>query len=309
MLCPWYLLPLWIDGPAAGASGCHGCGPRYESRRRRSRPLCGLDSRPLRPGPEGIDGGAGSDVPTRGEVWEVVTPELFARSGDIISGAIERWKRPMTPHHVTPIGAARTMADSKSSIPPVHSRSSNGTRLYRKVCACGAVSIVDIRKLGIPCHPCAMKARRTHGLTTGHGTHEQWHPLYRLLSGIKSRCLYPSHRNYKYYGGRGISVCREWSDDPLVFVQWANANGWRHGLEIDRIDPNGNYCPENCRFLTHQENSQRTRRIKTTPQQAAQVKELFRAGASIKTAALAAGVTYMVAWHIKNSPGVWSNTR
>lgn len=133
------------------------------------------------------------------------------------------------------------------------------------------------------------------------------HPLYRLLKNIEARCRHPSATHYEYYGGRGITVCREWLDDPRTFVQWAMDNGWRSGLEVDRIDPNGNYEAGNCRITTHRLNSQRTRRIKTTIEQARYVKALLTGGASVKYAASEAGVTYMVAWHIKNSPDVWSN--
>ncbi len=202
-----------------------------------------------------------------------------------------------------PNGAALLMVDQKSNIPPVHSRSSNGTPLYRKVCACGAVSIVDKRKLGKPCLPCANRARSTHGLAARGRTD----PLYQLLKNMEARCRYPSVTYYRYYGGRGITVCREWLDDPRAFVAWATANNWKQGMEIDRIDPDGNYCPENCRIVTHQENSQRTRRIHTRPDQVQRVRASFRAGLSVKAAARAAGVSYMVAWHIKKSPGVWSN--
>lgn len=226
-----------------------------------------------------------------------------------ISGADERVQRSPTPHHVTPIGAARSMANPKSTLPPVHSRSANGTPLYEKVCACGAVAIVDKRKLGTPCHACAMKARRTHGYSSGSHGHLNFHPLYKVWNSIKVRCNYPSATHYRYYGGRGISLCAEWANDPRAFVEWATAHGWRKGMEIDRVDPNGNYSPDNCRLLSHQENSQRTRRIKTTPEQVRLVIDRLNVGDSIKSAARCAGVTYMVAWHIKNSPGVWSNLR
>ncbi len=147
-----------------------------------------------------------------------------------------------------------------------------------------------------------MKARITHGLAVG-----KLHPLYRLLHNMKARCYIPSATHYEYYGGRGITVDESWRTNPKAFIQWALAAGWRRGLEVDRIDPDGPYSPENCRIVTHQENSQRTRRIKTTAEQAAQVKALLAQGVSMKNAARQVGVSYMVAWHIKNSPGVWSN--
>lgn len=78
--------------------------------------------------------------------------------------------------------------------------------------------------------------------------------LYRLRFDIINRCENPKEHNYKYYGGRGIKVCREWKESPKAFLEWAMANGYKEGLEIDRIDVNGNYEPGNCHFITHKEN-------------------------------------------------------
>lgn len=193
------------------------------------------------------------------------------------------------------------MATSDTTKPA--GRSSNGTPLFRRVCSgCGAVSLVDSRRLEKKCSPCAMKDRRTHGLASGGSPH----PLYKLLKNIDARCRYPSATHYAYYGGRGIRVCQEWRDDPAAFVKWAEDHDWRPGLEVDRIDVDGDYGPENCRLVSHKVNSQRTRRIKTTPDQARTVKQHLADGASVTDAAAKAGVPYMTAWHIKNS-GTWSN--
>ena len=61
---------------------------------------------------------------------------------------------------------------------------------------------------------------------------------------------------YKHYGGRGISVCEEWSgkDGVVNFCEWSMNNGYEEGLQIDRIDNDGNYEPSNCRWVTCQEN-------------------------------------------------------
>lgn len=67
---------------------------------------------------------------------------------------------------------------------------------------------------------------------------------------MKRRCDNPKSREYKWYGARGIKVCGEWYD-PKVFFDWAISNGYQAGLEIDRINNNGNYEPSNCRFTTH----------------------------------------------------------
>lgn len=79
-------------------------------------------------------------------------------------------------------------------------------------------------------------------------------PLYRTWRGIKDRCLNPNSTGYKWYGGRGITVCDEWANDFGAFRAWALANGYSEELSIDRINNDGNYEPGNCQWLTIAEN-------------------------------------------------------
>ncbi len=74
-------------------------------------------------------------------------------------------------------------------------------------------------------------------------------PLYKLWIYIKSRCCNPKDTRYEDYGGRGITICNQWKNDPVTFIEWALPL-WEKGLYIDRINNDGNYCPENCRFIT-----------------------------------------------------------
>lgn len=83
--------------------------------------------------------------------------------------------------------------------------------------------------------------------------------LKTIWTNMKSRCNNPNVKAYPRYGGRGIEVCREWSDSFKAFEKWALENGYSENLTIDRIDVNGNYCPENCRFVTYTENNQNRR--------------------------------------------------
>jgi len=86
------------------------------------------------------------------------------------------------------------------------------------------------------------------------------HRLCGTWRGIITRCYSDKHMHYKNYGGRGISVCKEWRDSPSAFILWAEINGLEKGMQIDRKDNNGNYTPSNCRVVTAKINCNNTRR-------------------------------------------------
>jgi len=93
-----------------------------------------------------------------------------------------------------------------------------------------------------------LKRQLTQQRMTTHGLRK--HPLYRLWSHLKDRCYNSNTENYEYYGGRGIKVHQEWLDDFLSFYNFSIKNGWHPGIEIDRENNDGDYSPENCRFVT-----------------------------------------------------------
>ena len=94
-----------------------------------------------------------------------------------------------------------------------------------------------------------------------HGLFAENKNLFNLWQTMKARCENPRREKYKDYGGRGIKVCEEWQN-ASAFVMWALVNGYAEGLQIDRIDNNGDYSPENCRFVTPKENSRNRRNTK-----------------------------------------------
>jgi len=77
--------------------------------------------------------------------------------------------------------------------------------------------------------------------------------LYGIWESIKQRCYNPNVKQYKDYGGRGISMCDEWHKSFFAFREWAFVSGYKQGLQIDRIDNDKGYSPGNCRFVSRKE--------------------------------------------------------
>lgn len=101
----------------------------------------------------------------------------------------------------------------------------------------------------------------------GRESHKETHSrLYRIWIGIKSRCSCETASSYKNYGGRGISISSEWANSYATFKEWSLKHGYSETLTIDRINVNGDYCPDNCRWvpMSIQEHNKRISALNTS---------------------------------------------
>lgn len=127
-----------------------------------------------------------------------------------------------------------------------------GNATWRCICDCGNECVVcgvylrngTTKSCGCLWYDAIRDANSTYG--------EYNTRLRHIWQGIKNRCYNENELVYRYYGGKGVKIQENWKDF-LTFKSWAISNGYKDNLTIDRINPDGDYCEENCRWVSMKE--------------------------------------------------------
>lgn len=133
-----------------------------------------------------------------------------------------------------------------------------GKRKYKCLCDCGneVVVLANQLKSGNTKSCGCYKIENAIEKATIHGKSKT--PLYMIWNGMKSRCFNKNNKHYKDYGGRGITICKDWCNFEN-FYNWSVNNNYHKGLSIERIDVNDDYKPENCKWITISEQNENKR--------------------------------------------------
>lgn len=146
-------------------------------------------------------------------------------------------------------------------------RRKNGT-IQRKVlmrCKCGYEKKTNYNtiKSSNSCHKCAIKKIRSR-LTDEERKNIKL--LRNRFGAMKQRCYDPNNKSYSCYGAKGITICDEWLEKPKRFIDWALDNGFERHLELDRKEGDKGYSPDNCQFISKQENTLKNNLINLSPE-------------------------------------------
>ena len=138
----------------------------------------------------------------------------------------------------------------------------HGKTRWRCVCECGNECVVHTTSLTTGNTKSCGCYRIEKSKLLYSGVRQNDKHLYAVWNGIKQRCLNPHSKAYKNYGGRGIGIDREWAENYESFYNWAMRTGYKKGLEIDRINNDGDYCEDNCRFVNKKIQANNKRNVK-----------------------------------------------
>lgn len=147
---------------------------------------------------------------------------------------------------------------------PVREKRGEGRRAnyvlrYPCRCDCGTERLVRHFKLTSNSKSCGcLRDEESRERHTTHGDGRTRPRLYRVWYAMIQRCTNPRNSNYSRYGGRGITVCREWRESYAVFRHWATQHGYNESLQIDRSNNEAGYDPQNCQWVTEAQNHRNT---------------------------------------------------
>ena len=132
-------------------------------------------------------------------------------------------------------------------------KSKDGHRMYHVKCSkCGREYDMQKRhiKKAITCNHIGVDGNYIN-------SNMKWsnHRLQRIYNHMRERCYQKECKDYRWYGAKGIQICNEWLNNPKSFEDWALTNGYKDELTIDRIDETKDYCPDNCIWISNEDNS------------------------------------------------------